>query len=332
MKVLITGAAGFIGSRIARRMLAEGHDVVGVDAWRDYYALDQKRANVEDLLAHERFALEDLDLSAADLTSVVDGTAVVFHQAAQPGVRRSWGEFDTYVRDNVESTQRLLAACAGSPSLQRFVYASSSSVYGDAVSFPAREDALPAPRSPYGVTKLAAEHLVSLYADNFGVPTVSLRYFTVYGPGQRPDMALHRFINAVAAGEEVTVFGDGNQVRDFTYVADAVAATVAAIEADVAPVTVLNVAGGSPTTVADLLSLVSEQVGRPAILRHLPDQPGDVRVTSGATERARRLLGWRPEVPLDEGVKRQVAYQLGDGRPRARSSVRPGDARSGPRR
>lgn len=310
MRILVTGAAGFIGSHIARRMLAEGHDVVGLDAWRDYYAVAQKRDNVGDLRDHERFRLEDLDLATADLAAVVEGIDVVYHLAAQPGVRRSWGEFGTYVRDNVESTQRLLGACADSEDLQRFVYASSSSVYGNAVTFPVEEDALPAPRSPYGVTKLAAEHLVSLYAHNFGMPTLSLRYFTVYGPGQRPDMATHRMIRAAALGETFPLYGDGTAVRDFTFVDDVVEANVLAARTLALPGSVYNIAGGGATSVAELLELVATAVGRPVPVDRLPVQPGDVRETSGATEAFSTLTGWRPRVGISEGVKKQVAWQL----------------------
>ena len=334
MRCVVTGSAGFIGHHVCEALLDRGDEVDGVDAFTDNYDPALKRANAARLSRHDRSRNVELDLATADLADldeVLDGADAVVHLAAQPGVRLSWSDgFAVYVERNIAASQRLLEA-ARRTRVPRLVLASSSSVYGNArTGEPLTEDAPTRPFSPYGVTKLAMEHLASAYGANWGLSSVVLRYFTVYGPGQRPDMALHRFINAIAAGEEVNVYGDGRQVRDFTYAADAAAATAAAIEADVAPATVLNVAGGSPTTVADLLSVVSEQVGRPAILRHLPDQPGDVRVTSGATERARRLLGWRPEMALDEGVKRQVAYQLGDGRVQSRSPARPGDAQSGP--
>jgi UDP-glucuronate 4-epimerase len=310
MKVLVTGAAGFIGSRIVRRMLAEGHDVVGVDAWRDYYDVRQKRANLTDLRNHTRFRLEEVDLASGDLAPLIADTEVIYHQAAQPGVRRSWGEFDTYVRDNIESTQRLLATSVDATSLTRFVYASSSSVYGNAVAVPAREDAVPAPRSPYGVTKLAAEHLVSLYADNFGVPTVSLRYFTVYGPGQRPDMATHRMIRAAALDEPFPLYGDGSAIRDFTFIDDVIEANALLAAADPPPGSVYNVAGGGATSVSELLDLVGDAVGRPVPVDRRADQPGDVRETGGATDALTERIGWRPRVDIRQGVKEQVAWQL----------------------
>ena len=224
MKVVVTGAAGFIGSHVAESLLADGHEVVGIDCFTDYYPRPIKEANVRGLRAHARFRLVEACLQEADLPPLLDGAAHVYHLAAQAGVRASWGrDFALYTDHNVLATQRLLEAAltVGRPTL---VYASSSSVYGDAPGLPLREDGPCRPISPYGVTKLAGEHLAVLYHRNHGLPTVSLRFFTVYGPRQRPDMAFHRFLEAARRGGEVTVFGDGRQTRDFTYVADVVTA------------------------------------------------------------------------------------------------------------
>ncbi|HEY6696862.1 MAG TPA: NAD-dependent epimerase/dehydratase family protein [Acidimicrobiales bacterium] len=307
----MTGSAGFLGYHVCEALLERGHEVDGVDAFTDFYDPSIKRANAAQLGGHDGFRGVELDLARADLDDVLTGADAVIHLAAQPGVRLSWSDgFAVYVERNITASQRLLEA-ARRTRLPRLVLASSSSVYGNAIEQSITEGASTLPFSPYGVTKLAMEHLASVYGANWGLSTVVLRYFTVYGPGQRPDMALHRFIAAVAAGRPLTVYGDGEQVRDFTYVSDAAAATLAAADADVPPAAVFNVAGGSPATVNDLLRLVSEHVGRPPITRHVADQAGDVRVTRGAIDRARRVLGWRPEVPLHDGVKRQVVYQLG---------------------
>ena len=226
MKALVTGAAGFIGSTLSARLLADGWDVTGIDALTPYYDPALKRANLERLGGAFTFVQEDL--RTADLDALLDGVDVVFHEAGQPGVRASWGdEFGIYLDANVAATQALLEAAKRAPGLQRLVYASSSSVYGDAARFPVLEVDLPQPVSPYGVTKLAAEHLCSLYASNFGVPTVSLRYFTVFGPRQRPDMAFTRFLTAVRDDRPITLYGTGEQIRDFTYVDDVVEANVA---------------------------------------------------------------------------------------------------------
>jgi UDP-glucuronate 4-epimerase len=313
MRYVVTGSAGFVGCHVCEALLERGHEVDGVDAFTDYYDPSIKRANAARLARHDGFRGLELDLVRADLDDVLTGADGVIHLAAQPGVRLSWADgFAVYVERNISASQRLLEA-ARRTRVPRLVLASSSSVYGNATEQPITEEAATRPFSPYGVTKLAMEHLASAYGANWGLATVVLRYFTLYGPGQRPDMALHRFIAAVAAGRPVTVYGDGEQVRDFTYVSDAAAATVAAVDADVAPASVFNVAGGSPATVNDLLRLVSEHVGRPLITRHLPAQAGDVQVTHGATDRARRGLGWQPEVSLDDGVKLQVVHQLGGG-------------------
>ncbi|HET6834041.1 MAG TPA: NAD-dependent epimerase/dehydratase family protein [Acidimicrobiales bacterium] len=311
MRYVVTGSAGFVGCHVCEALLERGHEVDGVDAFTDYYDPSIKRANAARLARHDGFRGLELDLVRADLDDVLTGVDAVIHLAAQPGVRLSWADgFAVYVERNISASQRLLEA-ARRTRVPRLVLASSSSVYGNATEQPIGEDAATRPFSPYGVTKLAMEHLASAYGANWGLSTVVLRYFTLYGPGQRPDMALHRFIAAVAAGRPVTVYGDGEQVRDFTYVSDAAAATLAAVDADVAPASVFNVAGGSPATVTDLLRLVSEHVGHPAIPRRLPAQAGDVQVTHGATGRARRWLGWQPEVSLDDGVKLQVVHQLG---------------------
>src|SRR5215213_5528429 len=228
MTALVTGAAGFIGSHLADRLLADGVEVRAVDRLSDYYDVDLKRANLANLETHSSFSFLEGDLNQTELGPLLDGVEVVFHLAAQPGVRASWGrEFEIYLSDNLLATQRLLEECR-ERELRRFVFASSSSIYGDAERFPTKETDPPAPVSPYGVTKLAAEHLSRQYFGGFGVPTVGLRYFTIFGPRQRPDMAFNRFIRAGLDGEAIDVYGDGLQERDFTYVGDAVEATVAA--------------------------------------------------------------------------------------------------------
>ena len=246
----------------------------------------------------------------APSTTCSTGADAVIHLAGQPGVRLSWADgFGVYVERNITASQRVLEA-ARRTVVPRLVMASSSSVYGNAPAYPTTEESPTRPFSPYGVTKRAMEDLAGAYVANWGLPVVLLRYFTVYGPAQRPDMGIHRFIAHIAAGEPVPVYGDGEQVRDFTYVTDAARATLAASTADLAPGTVINVAGGSSTTVNNVLRLVSECVGREAALRRQPEQPGDVRTTGGTIDRAQRLLGWEPEIPLAEGIKRQATHQL----------------------
>jgi nucleoside-diphosphate-sugar epimerase len=305
--VLVTGAAGFVGSHLAERLAADGHRVLAVDCLTDYYDVSQKRASFERLAGLAGCRLRTDDLRTGDLDALLQDIEVVFHQAGQPGVRASWDAFASYVEHNVEATQRLLAAAARR-GVRRFVYASSSSVYGDATAYPTREDQLPRPVSPYGVTKLAAEHLCGVYATNFSVPTVSLRYFTVYGPRQRPDMAMHRMIEAEIAGDRFPVYGDGRQVRDFTFVADVVEANLRAGFGDITPGTVLNVAGGTSATLLDVAALVEELSGRTLTLAFEGPQRGDVVRTGGSIERAAALLDWAPLVGLREGLAAQVAW------------------------
>jgi UDP-glucuronate 4-epimerase len=309
MKALLTGVAGFVGSHMAERLMAEGHAVVGVDALTDYYAPELKRANLA-AIEGEGLELVEGDLNRLDLDSLLEGVEVVFHLAGQPGVRGSWGEsFGIYLDQNVRATQRLLEACREA-SMERFVYASSSSIYGDAERFPTKEEDLPAPISPYGVTKLAGEHLSRLYYRAYGLPTVALRYFTIYGPRQRPDMAFNRFIAAALEGRPVTVFGDGGQVRDFTYVGDIVTATIAAA-ASGRPGTSYNVAGGAQTSIREVIETIGDLTGGPVAIDHRDPVPGDARRTGADTSRARADLGYEPSVGLREGLALQVAHAKG---------------------
>jgi nucleoside-diphosphate-sugar epimerase len=304
MNALVTGAAGFIGSHLSGALLDAGATVTGIDCFTDYYPRAVKEANLAVLKGRAGFSFVEAALQTADLPALVDGKTHIFHLAGQAGVRKSWGrDFDVYISDNVAATQRLLEAAVKTP-IERFVYASSSSVYGDHVPLPFKEESYLQPLSPYGVTKLAAEHLANLYWANHGVPAVSLRYFTVYGPRQRPDMAFHRFFTAVKLGQPVTVYGDGEQTRDFTFVGDIVAATAAAGRQG-RPGAVYNVGGGSRVTMNHVLDLVGQVTGQPVTVRHEPSQKGDVRHTFADTSRARQDLAFVPQVTLEEGLKAQ---------------------------
>lgn len=303
-RVVVTGAAGFIGSHLCERLLADGHEVVGIDSFTDYYDRAVKERNLEQARTHPNFALEDLDLVDGDLRGPLAGARVVFHLAGQPGVRPSWGsEFDRYVRDNILATQRLLETLK-QLEIGRLVFACSSSVYGDAEVFPTKETTLPRPVSPYGMTKLAAEHLTMVYLRNFGIPAVSLRYFTVYGPRQRPDMGFSRFMQALLDDEEIEIFGDGEQTREFTYVSDAVEGTVKAATADVTG-QILNIGGGSRVTVNRVLDTLEDISRMKTRRRHLPAAPGDPRHTGASINLARERLGWEPRVSLRDGLAKQ---------------------------
>jgi nucleoside-diphosphate-sugar epimerase len=307
---VVTGVAGFIGSHLAERLLDIGCTVTGADCFTDYYPRELKLRNLQRLSCRAGFELRAENLADGRLSDLVEDAAYIFHQAGQPGVRTSWGDdFAVYLRDNVLATQRLLEAARGSRALRRFVYASSSSVYGNATELPVSEAARPQPYSPYGVTKLAAEHLCSLYAANFGLPTVSLRYFTVYGPRQRPDMAFARFFRALLDDGTISLHGDGEQTRDFTFVADAVEANLLAGAGKSAPQgAVYNIGGGSRVTVNEVIGQLEALTGRRARLAHLPAQEGDARHTFADTGAAAREIGFRPRVQLADGLRAQLEW------------------------
>jgi UDP-glucose 4-epimerase len=308
MKALVTGVAGFIGSTLAEELVAQGADVVGIDSFTDYYPRDVKERNLAGLLRQPAFRFVESRIQDEDLPALLEGRSHVFHLAAQAGVRKSWGrDFGIYTTNNIEATQVLLEAARRGAQLERMVYASSSSVYGDNVPMPMQEDALPQPVSPYGVSKLAAEQLCYLYQVNYGLPTVALRYFTVYGPRQRPDMAFHRFLYATIRGEPIAVFGDGEQTRDYTFVHDAVAATIAAATRGV-PGRVYNVGGGSRVSVNDVLDLIGRVAGRKPQIQVESAQHGDMRHTYADTTRARVDLGFQPRVNLEQGLAAQHAW------------------------
>jgi nucleoside-diphosphate-sugar epimerase len=307
MKALVTGAAGFIGSHLSEALLDRGAQVTGLDCFTDYYARSLKEANLAPNFGREGFRFVEARIQDADLKSLLGGVTHVFHLAAQAGVRKSWGrDFRVYSDNNVDASQQLLEACVGVP-LHRFVYASSSSIYGDNVRIPMRETAVPQPVSPYGVTKLAAEQLCYLYHVNHGVPTTSLRYFTVYGPRQRPDMGFHRFISAAIAGEPITLYGDGEQTRDFTFVRDAVSATAAAGDRGV-PGRAYNIGGGSRVSINQVLDIIGRVAGRSLDVRREPSQKGDMRDTFADTALARADLGFIPTVTLEEGIAAEYRW------------------------
>ena len=307
MKALVTGTAGFIGSHLTGALLDRGATVIGIDCFTDYYPRAIKEANLDQNRRRDGFSFVETRIQDADLKTLLKDITHVFHLAAQAGVRKSWGrDFRTYTENNVEASQILLEACVGLP-LDRFVYASSSSVYGDNASIPMREDALPQPVSPYGVTKLAAEQLCYLYHVNHAVPTASLRYFTVYGPRQRPDMGFHRFIRAALEGRPITLYGDGEQTRDFTFVKDAVAATMAAGERGVNG-RAYNVGGGSRVSINHVFEIIGRVSGRPLDIRREPTQKGDMRDTFADTSLAKADLGFAPQVSLEEGIEAEYRW------------------------
>jgi nucleoside-diphosphate-sugar epimerase len=307
MKCLVTGAAGFIGSHLCEHLLKIGHQVIGLDAFIPFYPRATKEANLSGFRGHPAFRFHPLDLRCDPLDDGLAGVEAVFHIAAMPGLTRSWSDFDLYESCNITGTQRLLEAVRGMTTLRRFVYASTSSVYG---RYGSGDETLPArPISPYGVTKLAAENLCRAHSEECGLPLIVLRYFSVYGPRQRPDMGYHRFIDALLRDQLVTVYGDGLQSRGNTYIEDCVAATVAVLGAPLGEV--YNVGGGETANVWEILGKLERIVGRRAVVHREAARPGDQRVTGADTSKLYRHLGWQPRIGLDEGLARQVAWQQG---------------------
>lgn len=305
-KVIVTGAAGFIGSHLVDILLQRGEQVIGIDEFNDYYDPLLKRKNMATFENSPNFTLVEGDIQFLDLPKLLQDVEIVYHQAAQAGVRNSWGKgFRAYTERNINTTQVLLEAAKDAAKLKRLVFASTSSVYGDAETLPTHEEISPKPVSPYGITKLAAERLCGLYHQNFGVPFVSLRYFTVYGPRQRPDMAFHKFFKAVLADEAIPVYGDGQQTRDFTFVSDTIAANLAAATVPEAIGEIFNIGGGSRVVLAEVLDTMAEIVGKPIKRNHIEKAMGDARHTAADVSKAQKILGYQPQVSLREGLQQE---------------------------
>jgi nucleoside-diphosphate-sugar epimerase len=306
MKCVVTGAGGFIGSHLCEGLLAAGHEVTGVDAFIPYYPAVVKKANLAAARVHSNFRFCQLDLRSDALEPLVAGADVIFHLAGMPGLVRSWSDFDGYWTCNVQATQRLMEAIRhAAPDLRRMLYASTSSVYG---RFGSGDESLPVkPISPYGVTKLAGENLCRAYGEEHGLPVVVLRYFSVFGPRQRPDMGYFKFVKALLRDEPIVVYGDGQQVRGNTYVSDCVAATMAAVQS--VPGEVYNVGGGEAAGVWDILRKLEALAGHRARVRQESARPGDQRYTLADTNKLRRHCGWEPRISLDEGLRRQWEWQ-----------------------
>ncbi|WP_199624275.1 GDP-mannose 4,6-dehydratase [Paenibacillus alkalitolerans] len=305
MKAIVTGAAGFIGSTLTQKLLGEGYTVTGIDSVTDYYSLDVKKNNIRKNIEHPNFIFLDKCILDLDLKTLYEENDYVFHLAGQPGVRASWGTtFTIYTKNNIEVTQYMLQQAIGASRLKKFVFASTSSVYGDAEQFPTHEKMLPQPVSPYGVTKLAAEKLCYLYYRNFQIPTVSLRFFTVYGPGQRPDMAFQLLFSALKDDLEFTMYGDGHQTRDFTYVDDIVQGNYLAALKGI-PGEVYNLGGGTRVSMLDVIKEVEQVTGRKVKIKYGNKQKGDARDTSADITKAKQELGYAPKITLQEGLQRQ---------------------------
>jgi nucleoside-diphosphate-sugar epimerase len=305
-KSIVTGAAGFIGSHLVERLLKQGEEVIAIDEFNDYYDPLLKRKNIAHLEAYPNFKLIEGDIQFLDWNPLLKGVDVIYHQAAQAGVRASWGKgFRSYTERNISATQILLEAAKDAQSLKRLVFASTSSVYGDAETLPTHESICPKPVSPYGITKLAAERLCGLYHKNFGVPFVGLRYFTVYGPRQRPDMAFHKFFKSVLQDEAIPIYGDGQQTRDFTFISDVVVANLAAATGKNAVGEIFNIGGGSRVVLAEVLDTMEEIVGKPIKRNHIEKAMGDARHTAADVSKAIKILGYQPQVSLHEGLTQE---------------------------
>lgn len=303
---LVTGVAGFIGSNLAETLLNQGERVIGIDSFNNYYNPELKRQNVSNLTKYDSFKLIEGDILHLNWLELLDSVEYLYHQAAQAGVRASWGKsFSDYTTRNINATQIILEAAKESQSLQRLVYASTSSVYGNAETFPTPESVCPQPVSPYGITKLAAERMCWLYQQNFGVPVTALRYFTVYGPRQRPDMAFHKFFKAALNSQPIDIYGDGQQTRDFTFISDIIAANLAAATVKDAVGEVFNIGGGSRVVLTEVLDQIETIINQPLIRNYLPPARGDARHTSADISKAQKILNYQPQVSLVNGLTQE---------------------------
>ena len=303
---IVTGVGGFIGSHLAETLLNQGDKVIGIDEFNDYYNPTLKRQNISQFQEHPGFQLIENNIQSLNWSELLVDVDVVYHQAAQAGVRPSWGKgFLDYTERNINATQIILEAAIDAPNLKRLVYASTSSIYGDAETFPTPETVCPQPVSPYGITKLAAERLGKLYHQNFGVPCVYLRYFTVYGPRQRPDMAFHKFFKWILQDQPISIYGDGQQTRDFTFIGDAVAANLLAAIVPSAIGEIFNIGGGSRVVLAEVINIMEGIVGRPIKKNFVEKARGDARHTSADVSKAETILGYQPQVSLTEGLRQE---------------------------
>ena len=305
-KIIVTGAAGFIGSHLVEQLLQQGKEVIGIDDFNDYYDPVLKRNNISHLLDSPGFQLIEGNIQFLEWHLLLKNVEIIYHQAAQAGVRASWGQnFPTYVERNINATQTLLEAAKYAKSLKKFIFASTSSIYGDADMLPTHEGVCPQPISPYGITKLAAEQLCSLYYKNFGIPFVGLRYFSVYGPRQRPDMGFHKFFKAILESKPITIYGDGHQSRDFTFVSDIISANLAAATIPEAVGQVFNIGGGSSVSLSEVLKTMEEIVGTTIKKNYVETAMGDARHTSADVSKAKQILNYKPKIPLVDGLTQE---------------------------
>jgi UDP-glucose 4-epimerase len=305
-KIIVTGAAGFIGSHLVEHLLQQGKEVIGIDDFNDYYDPVLKRNNISHLQDAPGFQLIEGDIQLLEWHLLLEDVEIIYHQAAQAGVRASWGQsFPTYVERNINTTQTLLEAAKYAKSLKKFIFASTSSIYGDAEMLPTNEGVCPQPISPYGITKLAAEQLCGLYYKNFGIPFVGLRYFSVYGPRQRPDMGFHKFFKAILESNPITIYGDGQQSRDFTFVGDIISANLAAATIPEAVGQVFNIGGGSRVSLSEVLKTMEEIVGTTIKKEYVETAMGDARHTSADVSKAKQILNYKPKIPLVDGLTQE---------------------------
>jgi UDP-glucuronate 4-epimerase len=308
MKILVTGAAGFIGSHLCEKLLTDlQNEVIGVDTFIGPTPNDLKQVNLEGLRKHPRFQLIEADLKTANLEKMLHGMDVIYHLAGMPGVRSSWGkEFGPYITNNIVVTQRLLEAVKNQP-LQKFIYASTSSVYGEKDG-KVMENARLTPLSPYGITKLTGEHLCNVYHNSYNIPVVIVRFFTVYGPRQRPDMAFHRFITQILKEEPITIYGDGNQSRDFTYISDCIEGISTIVNKDNLIGETINIGGKERATVNEVITIIEQLTEKKAIIHYSPKISGEPKHTWADISNAQKLLGHDPKISLREGLAEEIEY------------------------